>query len=410
MASNTWEDKIRSVLGGITLDPKAKALPGEGALPYMGRRIKEAAVDAYAPIKEDVVRPLNSFLFGQAPVETPNIPTASGGSDLQTKPPGTPITTVTRPEGTASIQPNTGIVQTAPLTEKERIAGIAGRISPENPYGANMVGGNMRTNQIRIGAATDEEAARNLQDRALQDQATQAEVARLNRATDSLKSLREERSPAFRFGVDSIGGGPDKLDVASGRVINRDTPTNVVADRMMSAVDTARRFGAGGKAGRLAAKQIGDAYMADKELQGLEAQLAAKGTGINLMDMGRFLLDQQKFAQQQGIDKSNLQLREKELQNKEAGTSLEQQKYLDTQRNAFTDNFTFSDQNAPREQIGADVFEMSRVSGIPPKTVAAAYEQTGKELGIDWGKGGPKSQKALSEEVMKRLARDYRGK
>jgi hypothetical protein len=179
---------------------------------------------------------------------------------------------------------------------------------------------------------------------------------------------------------------------------------------MTSAVDTARRFGVGGKAGRLAAKQIGDAYTVDKELQGLEAQLAAKqGAGISPIDMGRFLLDQQKFAQQQGIDKSNLQLREKELQNKETGTSLEQQKYLDTQRKAFTDNFTFSDQNAPREQIAADVFEMSRVSGIPPETVAAAYEQTVKDLGIDWGKGGPKSQKALSEEVMKRLARDYRG-
>lgn len=410
MASNIWEDRIRSILGGVTLDPKAKALPGEGALPYTGRRIKEAAVDAYAPIREGVVRPLNSFLFGQAPVETPNMPTVSGGSGLQVKTPSAPITAVTRPEGIASIQPNTGMVQTAPLTEKERIAGIAGRVSPENPYGANVVGGNIRTNQIRGGAASDEEATRNLQDRALQDQATQAEVARLNRATDALRSLREERSPAFRFGVDSIGGGPDKLDVASGRVINRDTPANVVADRMTSAVDTARRFGAGGRAGREIAKQMGDAYTADKELQGFEAQLAAKGTGINPVDMGRFLLDQQKFSQQQGIDKSNLQLREMELKNKEAGTSLEQQKYLDTQRKAFTDNFTFSDQNAPREQIGADVFEMSRVSGIPPETVAAAYEQTVKDLGIDWGKGGPKSQKALSEEVMKRLARERGGK
>lgn len=308
-------------------------------------------------------------------------------------------TTVARPEGTVSIQPNTGMVQTAPLTEKERIAGIAGRISPENPYGADVVG-LARPGAEQggwVGAATDAEAARNLQDRALQDQATQAEVARLNRATDALRSLREERAPAVRSEVDSIGGGPDKLDVASGRVINRDTPANVVADRMKNA---------GGKA----AKFIGDAYLADKELQGREAQLAAKqGTGINPVDMGRFLLDQQKFAQQQGIDKSNLQLREKELKNKEAGTSLEQQKYLDTQRKDFIDSFSFSDKNAPEKEIGAAVFEMSRESGIPRETVAAVYEQVVKELGIDWAKGGPKSQQALNEEVMKKLKRETLG-
>ena len=319
-------------------------------------------------------------------------------------------TMVARSEGTASIQPNTGVVQTAPLTEKERIAGIAGRISPENPYGANVVGGNMRTNQIRIGAANDEETARNLQDRVLQDQATQSEVARLNRATDALRSLREERSPAFRFGVDSIGGGPDKLDVASGRVINRDTPANVVADRMTSAVDTARRFGAGGRAGKEIAKQMGTAYTADKELQGIEAQLAAKGTGMNPVDMGRFLLDQQKFAQQQGIDKSNLQLREKELQNKEVGTSLEQQKYLDTQRDSFMQKFTYPDENAPQDQIGAAVFDMSRASGIPSEVITARYKQEADKAGVDWKNIKPADLKAFNDSVMIGLTRDYRGK
>jgi hypothetical protein len=209
--------------------------------------------------------------------------------------------TATRPEGTATMRFDTGVGTTPPANDKERIAGIAGRVSPENPYGVDVVGGNARTGQIWAGAATDAEAARNLQARVEQDQATQADVARLNRATDAMRELREARSPKAGFGVDSIGGGPDKLDVASGRVINRDTPANVVADRMAGAAATARRFGGSGRTGREVAKQIGDAYQADKTLQAEEMKAGVE----NARGAAQFGLQERQLNRSLAADEYN---------------------------------------------------------------------------------------------------------
>lgn len=396
--ANTWEDRIRNVLGGIKLDPKANAIPGEGALPYMGRRIKEAAIDAYQPIKEEVVSPLNKFLFGAAPI-APSV-----GTTLQPKPRDVSVNTVTRPEGTATIQPGTDAAKTVPRMSDGSNWGLirtpTDLRSPENPYSADVTNPAVRTGQIRVGAATDAEAARNLESRALQDQAVQAEVARLNRATEAVRSLNEARNPRFSFGASSIGGGPDTLDVASGRVINRDTPVNVVADRMRGAIESSRGLG-GGKAGRLIAEQMGKAYIADKELQQAEMQANVK-QGINPLDLNRFILDQQKFAQQQGLDKARLNIDEATLRDRMTGTALEGRKYADARKKDFMSTFSYPDKGAPTDQIASTVLAMSDATGgvISPEQMTVYFQQAAKEAGVDWKNAPPKDFKALADRAM----------
>ena len=402
----TWEERIRSTLGGIKLDPKANALPGEGAIPYMGRRIKEAAVDTFKPLQEDVIAPLNKFLFGTTPTESKDnsiLPSSAEEAARRQRMPM--VNTVTRPEGTATFKPGAGVATPESGNVKELIGqspqAITNRISPENPYGADVV--NMPAGRMWVGARTDAEAARNLQDRAAQDQATQAEVARLNRATDALQSLREARSPKFSFGASSIGGGPDTLDVASGRVINRDTPASVVASRMQDAVDTARRFGGfgGGKTGRLIAEEIGKVYLADKALQQSELEAGIKNNQAattSAADMNKYLLDQQKFAYQQGIDKARLNIDANTLKDKQANTILEQQKYTDTQQKSFMDNF-IAPEGAPVDELKSGILAMSKATGLSPDVMNTYVQRVAKANNVDWKNAPPKDLELLFKQA-----------
>lgn len=387
-------------LDGIVLDPKANRLQGEGVIPYAIRRIKESAVDAYKPIQEDIVNPLGNALFGSESTKS-NIKLEPPSADIA---PGASINRniVSRPEGTATYSPNT-VTPTLPNTQATPIKNIARRASPENPYGADITDKAIRTNQIRVGALTDAEAARNMESRALQDQATQAEVARLNRATDAMQSLREARSPKFSFGASSIGGGPDTLDVASGRVINRDTPASVVASRMQDAVNTARRFGGfgGGKTGRLIAEEIGKVYLADKALQQSELEAGIKNNQAattSAADMNKYLLDQQKFAYQQGIDKARLNIDANTLKDKQANTILEQQKYTDTQQKSFMDNF-IAPEGAPVDELKSGILAMSKATGLSPDVMNTYVQRVAKANNVDWKNAPPKDLELLFKQA-----------
>ena len=425
----TWEEGIRNMLSGVAKnlagkvdltvtdkglvkDPRIDLKPNEGIIPYLGRRIGERANDFAAPIKEGA-SVANKFLFGSAP-ESVSMPGTKDRFTAQKETgPLNTANTVTRPEGTATIQPGTGVAtpesgnfkeligQSPQSKEKERIAAIANRISPENPYGADVV--NMPAGRMWVGARTDAEAARNLQDRAAQDQATQAEVARLNRATDAMQSLREARSPKFSFGASSIGGGPDTLDVASGRVINRDTPASVVASRMQDAVDTARRFGGfgGGKTGRLIAELIGKAYLADKALQQSELEAGVKNNQAattSAADMNKYLLDQQKFAYQQGIDKARLNIDANTLKDKQANTILEQQKYTDTQQKSFMDNF-IAPEGAPVDELKSGILAISKATGLSPDVMNTYVQRVAKANNVDWKNAPPKDLELLFKQA-----------
>lgn len=323
--------------------------------------------------------------------------------------------TATRPEGVATMRRFTG--ETIPSQT------IEDRTSPENPYGANIVGSAIPGAKQGgwVGATTDAEAARNIQDRALQDQASQAEVARLNRATDAMRSLREAQSPKFSFGASSIGGGPDALDVASGRVINRDTPASVVAGRMQDAVSTARRFGGfgRGKTGRLIAEEIGKVYLADKALQQSELEAGVKNNQAattNAADMNKYLLDQQKFAYQQGIDKARLNIDQQKLeqqqgldkarlnieagtlQNKQESMALGRQKYADTQQKEFMNSY-IAPKGAPAEELKSGILAISKATRLSPDIIATYVQRVAKANNIDWEKLSPVDLQKFNEQV-----------
>lgn len=344
---------------------------------------------------------------------------------------------VTRPQGTATFQKGTGdellpIRPTISTTENaqaplisgdsgrevlnrsnsfsERSQGIANRISPENPYGSDVVSGGARTGNIRVGAATDAEAARNLVARAEQDKATQSAVAGFDRATEALKSLREARSPAFRFGVDSIGAGPDALDVASGRVINRDTPAGSVSDAMANASRQVRIMGGSRAAAQDAADKIANMYAADKAVQQSEIAANAKvGSKDTPLDYGKFLLDQSKFGQQQATDQARYRIDAENLKTNQSEYALKKREYMDKQRESFLSKFTYPDKGAPMDQIGSAIWQMSEASGVPPEEITPFFKIAADEQKIDWVNIKPKNFSDLSKRAMVLMTAAKRG-
>lgn len=327
--------------------------------------------------------------------------------------------TVTVPQGTAPFQKGTGeeSLPVRPATDNkvsewtpvmasgpqragsfsERSQGIANRISPENPYGADVVNGG-----VRVGAATDAEAARNLVARAEQDKATQSAVAGFDRATEALKSLREVRSPAFRFGVDSIGGGPDALDVASGRVINRDTPANAVSDAMANASRKTRLMGGSRAAAQDAADKVANLYTTDKAVQQSEitANTRREAAGDSPLDVGRFLLDQSKFGQQQEADKARYGIDVERLKTEQTANKLKEREYSDKKRGEFLSGFTYPDEGAPTDRIGSAVWQMSEASGVSPEEITPFFKAAADEKKIDWKNILPKDFDALAQRAM----------
>lgn len=167
----------------------------------------------------------------------------------------------------------------------------------------------------------------------------------------------------------------------------------------------------------------------DLREKNLAAQVAqSKGqASVDPVDMGKFLLDQQKFNYtqnadankflldkerfnyQQRLDKERLAVDRNEAEGKQSARQLERKKYMDEARKAFASEFSFSDPKAPREQIAGAVFDISQATGVPPDVVSQIYEQVVKELKIDYSKGGPKDPMKLNELVAARVTQKYRG-
>lgn len=314
-----------------------------------------------------------------------------------------PVNTITRPGSVASIKRGTGVAE-APMTE------IQSRISPENPYGADVVGGNMRTGQIGVGAATDEEAARNLQSRAEQDAAVADTVSGINRATEALRDLRAERRGIPRTA----------LDVAEGRVEGQEQPTvgqsgEKFGDDVLARDRFLRQFqapsGSSRKAVRLAQANMINAQEAwDQNQQALRTPPAVQKPTVNPLDVQRFLLDRQKFNWQQGVDKGRLTIDQAKAQSDLSNSELNKVKYKDESRKLFMDNFAYPDEGAPREQLGSLVLSLSESTDgkIPPELMTRYVKAAADEAKVDWEDAPPKSLTALGKRAMQLAVEDYR--
>lgn len=292
-----------------------------------------------------------------------------------------------------------------------------------------------------VGAETDAQAAKALQDRAAQNQAAQFNINSMNRGAEAERDLRATRLGVSRGVLDRMEGRND-TEAAVAAAAAQSAPTSGQSNPLSmpgdSFYDTRSRQAtydravqqalAGNKREQKGAEAALTALNDFRE-KNLAAQVAQSKdqTGVNPVDMSKFLLDQQKFNYQQqndanrysldqrkfnyqqGIDKERLTVDRNEAEGKQAERQLARQKYMDESRKAFANEFTFSDPKAPREQIAGAVFDISQATGVPPDVVSQFYEQAVKDSKIDYGKGGPKDPMALNKLVAARITQAYQG-
>jgi hypothetical protein len=248
-----------------------------------------------------------------------------------------------------------------------------------------------------VGAATDAEAMRNQQSRMTQDAAASANAQSMLRAANTMEENRMTR----RGMEGGIGGGVvGKAGESFGDdVLDRDRYLR----QFQPDANTGGRSRRAMQANLITAQQAYDTVRQARDLP-----LATDRPAINPIDAQRFLLDQQKFGWQQGVDKGRLTLEQAKAQNEAAATNLNQSKADNERRNAFIQEFSLSDSNAPREELAASAWEISKATGgvVPPEAVKGYIEKEG----IDWKNGPPESLKKFSERIMAKITADYQGK
>lgn len=259
------------------------------------------------------------------------------------------------------------------------------------------------------GASTDEEAARNLQARSEQDKAAKGIAASYDRAIERLRDLRAEK----------LGITRNSLDVYEGRA---KAPEEQTASRNPFALpgdnygDDVFRKNAllrtinnprASKSERKAATDTFNTFIESGREQ--QPQRGQPGSSINPLDLQRFLLDQNKFDYQQNLDKGRLGIEAGTLRDKQAGTELDQQKYANERRKEFINNFSYPDENAPREQLGALTLQLADSTGgvIPPEIMVGYIQKAAEEAGVDWEDAPPKSLVTLGKRAMELATKDF---
>lgn len=290
-----------------------------------------------------------------------------------------------------------------------------------------------------VGAETDAQAAKALQDRAEQNQAAQFNINSMNRGAEAERDLRATKLGVSRGVLDRMEGRNDTeaavaAAAAQSATSNQSNPFSMPGDnfydtrsRQATYDNAVQQALAGNKQEQKGAAATLTALNDFRE-KNLAAQVTQGKGSIDPIDMNKFLLDQQRFNYQQqndankflldkerfnyqqGLDKERLAVDRSEAEGKQAERQLARQKYMDESRKAFANEFTFSDPKAPREQIAGAVFDISQATGIPLDVVSQFYEQAVKDLKIDYSKGGPKDPMALNKLVAARITQAYRGK
>ena len=259
-----------------------------------------------------------------------------------------------------------------------------------------------------VGATTDAEAARNLQSRFEQDKAASQIAANFDRQTEALRNARAEK----------LGISREVLDASEGRGVVKGTPVETAPNpfsmpgdnfgddirrrnELLSTINDPNAR----KADRAAALSTFQSFMSQPQPQPVRMQPQSQG---NPLDVNKFLLDQQKFAWQQGVDRNKVAIDELEAQSKVAGAKLQQQKYNDAQRKAFMDEFSYPAEGAPQAQLGELAWNLSKSTGgqLSPQEATLYIQKVADKNGIDWKDVQPESLVALGQEAMKLAKQD----
>ena len=251
-----------------------------------------------------------------------------------------------------------------------------------------------------VGASTDAEAARNLQDRFAQDQAASAMAANFDRQTEALKSLR-----AAQMGIPRSALEPGANAQPEQQTVNPFArPGDSFGDDVFrkNALESAITDPTATKRQRSDAVEMFKAYM-----EGAQKQQPQQPRLVNPLDEQRFLLAQQQANRQQLMDENRLKIDAANLQNAQAKTALDQRQYEDKARTDFIPNATFTAPDAPTAQLAATAWEISKATGVPPDVVASIVDEEAKQY--DWKNGPPKDMKAFNERVAARVTAKYKG-
>ncbi len=334
-------------------------------------------------------------------------------------PPKPPVTTSTLPPETASSQqsasqfparpdptilsPTPGIsVQTTPIgragaLERRDYTVPSGTAAGVVPAGSSRGG--------FVGAATDAEAARNLQARAAQDEAAGAIAASTDRSIEAMRDLRAEQMGITRNALDTAEGrakGTSVLPSApSPFSLSGDSRGDEVfrQNRLESTINDPRAS----RSERAAALDMYNSYLARPTASSPQVPTT------NSADLQRYLLDQQKFGWQQKVDKSNLGLRQIELGTKAAAQTAPSNKEIAKERAAFLQNFIYPDENAPQAELGALTWQLSQTTDgvVPPELMLDYINKAAEANGVDWKNAPPKSLTELGKKAMELAKADY---
>lgn len=251
-----------------------------------------------------------------------------------------------------------------------------------------------------VGASTDVEAARNLEDRLTQDKAASLMAANFDRQTEALKDLR-----AAQLGIPRSALEPGANAQPEPQTVNPFArPGDSFGDDVFrkNALESAITDPTATKKQRSDAVEMFKAYM-----EGAQKQQPQQPRLVNPLDEQRFLLAQQQAGRQQLMDENRLKIDAANLQNAQAKTALDQRQYEDKARADFMTNATFTAPDAPTAQLAATAWEISKATGVPPDVVASIVDEEAKQY--DWKNGPPKDMKAFNERVAARVTAKYKG-
>lgn len=257
-----------------------------------------------------------------------------------------------------------------------------------------------------VGAATDAKAAKNLQNRLSQDEAAKSVATNMDRGTEALRDLRAEQMGITRNALDTAEGRTRGTTVLPSAPSPFSQPGDSFGDEVLRRDQLVRDINnpRASRTDRKAAADIYNSYIeAAKSVRGISPPTT------NPVDLQRFLLDQQKFGWQQGLDKSRLNLDAAGIGAKVAGQNLEQSKYAAEQRANFLKDFIYPDEKAPQAELGALAWQLSQSTGgaVPPEIMANYIQKAAAANGVDWKNAPPKSLAELGKKAMELAKADY---
>ncbi len=257
-----------------------------------------------------------------------------------------------------------------------------------------------------VGAATDAEAAKNLQDRLAQDEAAKSVAATMDRGTEALRDLRAEQMGITRNALDTAEGRARGTTVLPSAPSPFSQPGDSFGDEVLRRDQLVRDIN-NPRASRTDRKAAADIY--GSYIEAAKPATGVSTTTINPVDLQRYLLDQQKFGWQQEVDKGNLGLKKIELGTKAAAETALSDKELAKERNAFLKDFIYPDEKAPQAELGALTWQLSQSTNgtVPPEIMANYIQKAAAANGVDWKNAPPKSLAELGKKAMELAKADY---